>query len=213
VGMVWVPGAVFRSGGRSVSVSSFAMDRTEVTAAAYARCVTAGVCAAVPDPYGQMTVAVSAPVVNVSWTMAQRYCGWSGSRLPTETEWELAARGTTGRRFPWGERVPDCTLARVQGCGDAPLRVASHLPGASPSGVLDLSGNVAEWVADLFGPRVSRDGTDVTVNPTGASTGAQHVVRGGSFRSSAAEVTIETRLGVDTREQRSDVGFRCARSE
>jgi formylglycine-generating enzyme len=209
--MAVVPSAVMRFGGAWVSVGPFAIDRTEVTAAAYARCVSAGVCLAAPDPYGQTGARADAPAVNVSWEMARRYCGWSGLRLPTEAEWELAARGLDGRRYPWGERAPDCTLARHVGCGDAPLSVASLPAGRSPFGLSDVAGNVGEWVSDVFGPRSLRDDGRVTMDPTGPASGSQRVVRGGSFASTATEITTDSRRGVDAREQRAEVGFRCAR--
>jgi len=210
-GMVAVPRGVFRAAGSAVSVGPFLIDAREVTAEAYRRCVAAGVCAAAPDPYGQMAAAATAPVVNVTWPMAARYCGWAGGRLPTEHEWELAARGIDGRRHPWGERAPDCTLARHGGCGDAALRVGALPAGRSPFGLFDMAGNVAEWTADRFGPRADRDGRGALRDPTGAARGAQRVVRGGSFASMPADLALDARRAVDEREARADVGFRCAR--
>lgn len=210
-GMAVVPGGVMRFGGSWASIGPFAIDRTEVTAAAYARCVSAGVCLAAPDPYGQTGQRATAPAVNVSWEMARRYCGWVGERLPTEAEWELAARGIDGRRFPWGERAPDCGLARHAGCGDAPLAVGALPAGRGPFGLFDMAGDVAEWVADVYAPRAPRDDARVVADPTGPSTGAQRVVRGGSFMSPPSELTCEARRAVDAREQRAEVGFRCAR--
>lgn len=210
-GMVAVPGAVFRAGGQAVSVGPFLLDAREVSAEAYRRCVAAGVCPAAPDPYGQMAAAPVAPVVNVTWSMAARYCGWAGGRLPTEHEWELAARGLDGRRHPWGERAPDCTLARHAGCGDGALRVGALPAGRSPFGLLDMAGNVAEWTADRFGPRGGREGRGALRDPVGAARGAQRVVRGGSFASMPADLSLDARRAVDEREARTDVGFRCAR--
>lgn len=209
--MALIPGGVMRFGGAWASIGPFAIDRTEVTAAAYARCVSAGVCLAAPDPYGASAQRPTAPAVNVSWEMARRYCGWSGQRLPTEAEWELAGRGIDGRRYPWGERAPDCALARHAGCGDAPLVVGALSAGRSPFGLSDMAGNVAEWVADVFAARASRDDGRVAMDPTGPASGAQRVVRGGSFNATASELTCEARRGVDAREQRVDVGFRCVR--
>ncbi len=208
-GMVAVPGAVMRVGAGWASVGPFAIDQAEVSAAAYDRCVTAGVCLATPSGYDSSHA--TAPAVNVSWEMARRYCGWVGARLPTEAEWELAARGIDGRRYPWGERVPDCSLARFAGCGDAPLRVNAAPAGRSVFGLVDMAGNVAEWVADVSAPRASRDDGRVAQDPTGPASGAQRVVRGGSFLSNAQDLTGDARRGVDAREQRADVGFRCAR--
>lgn len=211
-GQVVVPGGVFRAGGLWVSVGPFSVDATEVSAGEYGRCVAAGVCAALPDPFGQMATGATAPVVNVTWRMAARYCGWAGGRLPTEHEWELAARGLDGRRFPWGERAPDCTLARHAGCGEGPLRVGAAPAGRGPFGLIDAVGNVAEWTADRFAARGGRDVRGAIVrDPTGAPRGRARVVRGGSFASTAAELGLEVRRAVDEREARADVGFRCAR--
>jgi len=209
--MVAVPGGVFRAGGGAVSVGPFLLDAREVTAELYRRCVAAGVCAAAPDPYGQMATAATAPAVNVTWSMAARYCGWAGGRLPTEHEWELAARGLDARRYPWGERAPDCTLARHAGCGDGALRVGALPAGRGPFGSFDMAGNVAEWTADRFGPRAVREGRGPLRDPTGAARGSQRVVRGGSFVSMPAELALDARRAVDEREARADVGFRCAR--
>jgi formylglycine-generating enzyme required for sulfatase activity len=209
--MARVPGGVFRAAGQWVSVGPFVIDLREVTAVAYRRCVTAGVCAAAPDPYGQMAAGATAPVVNVTWAMAARYCGWTGGRLPTEHEWELAARGVDGRRHPWGERAPDCGLARHAGCGDGALQVGTHPAGRSPFGLFDMAGNVAEWTADRFGPRGGREARGGLRDPVGAARGSQRVVRGGSFVSMPSDLSLDARRAVDEREARADVGFRCAR--
>lgn len=211
-GMQWIAGGAFEMGargsGRFVRLSPYWMDRTEVTAAQYARCVSVQGCAALSDPYGVMRDG-QRPAVNVTFAMARRFCAWRAARLPTESEWEFAARGSDGRMFPWGDRAPECALAQGQGCGIA-ARPAGSLPlGASVWGVLDLAGNVAEWVLDRAG--ALRAG--VFLDPRGASEGAQRVVRGGGFDSDFAAMRAIARVSLGPQEARSTLGFRCARSE
>ncbi len=204
------PGAVFPLGARVVSVGPFALGRTEVTVAQYGRCVRAGRCVAPPDPTGQMARR-DQPVVNVTHAMAAQYCAWEGARLPTDAEFTLAAAGIEGRRFPWGTREADCTLAAMAGCATGPQGVGRYPAGATPEGVIDLAGNVAEWVHDRPGtggrPSV---GAGPVRDPVGGSGGAMRVARGGSFRSPAQRLTTSSREAVHEGEARIDLGFRCA---
>jgi formylglycine-generating enzyme required for sulfatase activity len=209
-GMQWVPGGTFemgaRGGGRIVRVGPFWIDRTEVTASAYAGCVRAGRCDPLSDPYGVMRGA-GAPAVNVTHPQARAFCAWRDARLPSEAEWELAARGVDGRMYPWGDRAPDCVLSRGQGCGPGASAAGSHPAGASPYGVMDLAGNVAEWVADRAGslaPGFERD-------PEGPSEGATRIVRGGSFLDGASGQRAIARGAYAPTEARGELGFRCAR--
>ena len=122
------------------------------------------------------------PVVAVSWQQAMDYAGSRGGSLPTEAQWEFAARGAAGRTYPWGERAPTCQLAQVDGCGEtASIPVMSRPDGATPEGVHDLAGNVWEWMRDWYGPYEASDALD----PTGAQSGSSRVLRGGDFESSA----------------------------
>jgi len=212
-GRVVFPGAVFRVGSRTVSVGPFALGRSEVTVGQYGQCVAAGRCVAPPDPTGQMALPAHRdhPVVNVTHAMAVQYCVWSGARLPTAAEHILAAGGVEGRRFPWGSRAADCVLATMAGCSPGPQRVGFRAAGATPEGVLDLAGNVAEWTADRPGvggrPSV---GTTVTRDPEGGRGGTMRVVRGGSFRSGPRELESAASEAVHEAEARVDLGFRCA---
>jgi formylglycine-generating enzyme required for sulfatase activity len=206
--MALLSAATWRLGGRWVSVGAFAIDRTEVTVGAWRRCVAAGMCATLSDPLAAMA-RDAMPVVNVTHAQAARYCAFAGSRLPTDAEWSLAARGVEGRRSPWGTRAAACSLARTSGCGDGALPAGSAPEGASPEGTLDLVGNVAEWVHDREGP--ARPVAGVDRDPTGPTEGAARWVRGGSFRTPDQDADGLWREAVDAREARVDVGFRCAR--
>jgi formylglycine-generating enzyme required for sulfatase activity len=163
----------------TVFLDGFWIDRTEVTNAQYSACMEAGACRE-PECWDDEDVnAPEQPVACVSWFDAQDYAAWVGGRLPTEAEWEKAARGTDGRIYPWGNSPPDCTKANFVGCAGKPLPVGSHPGGASPYGALEMAGNVPEWVADWY----DKDyySRSVFSNPTGPDSGSFRGVRGGSF--------------------------------
>jgi len=225
VDMVKVPAGFFTMGSeagdrdekpvRRVWVDAFAIDRTEVTRQHYLRCVRANACAAA-RPYVGLEDPLL-PAVGVSWYDARRYCGWRAARLPTEAEWERAARGIGHRRYPWGNER-DCSRANFgnfQGAGPCAsanpgriVPVGGFAAGASPVGALDMGGNAWEWVADWYGPYEAGQ----VRNPRGSRRGSQRVLRGGGCCSYFAmpRVTNRHRLvpGIVDR----DIGFRCARS-
>jgi eukaryotic-like serine/threonine-protein kinase len=192
---------------RTVVVKAFAIDRTEVTRAAYAACVAARRCKRPPGDASAADAADAAdaaelPMTRVSWADAQAYCKFAGGRLPTELEWEKAARGPDGREYPWGD-APDCARANwgnFDGEGPCagknpgrPVAVGATPTGASVYGALDLAGNVWEWVADKYDE-----------DPT------RRVVRGGSCCSYFVGPRAANRNAWAPEHRDADLGFRCA---
>jgi formylglycine-generating enzyme required for sulfatase activity len=192
-----------------VDVSAFEIDETEVTQEQYGRCVDAGACVAPSCDWDPVGLAIH-PVVCVRWTDAVSYCERLGKRLPTEAEWEKAARGQDERAWPWGNVEPTCGYANVFGCATGAERVGSHPQGESPYHALDLAGNVAEWVADWYDAAYYEDSSPIDpTGPTGPTTGRG--VRGGSFLSSPYEVRVSDRANRPESDVAPARGFRCAR--
>jgi formylglycine-generating enzyme required for sulfatase activity len=148
------------------------------------------------------------PVFGVSWYGANAYCTWAGRQLPTEAQWEYAAKGTDERRFPWGNDDLDCERARYSGCGNLPVEAGSLELGSSPFGAFDLAGNVAEWVNDRYTADYYLGSPQQ--NPSGPINGYYRVIRGGYWGSTyiALQTTHRDWAGADQRQ--SSVGFRCA---
>jgi len=189
----------------------------------YKLCVDAGVCSA---PYNTSSATrydyfknanyADYPVVNVDRGMAKIYCGWVGARLPTEAEWEKAARGTDGREYPWGSywsmekpgNFDDYSGVDENYNGDT-MPVGSFPDGASPYGVLDMVGNVWEWVADWYHPAIFA--TEPADNPTGPEYGDEHLVRGGSYHRGSSLLARE-RYSLSWIPL-EEIGFRCVVDE
>ncbi len=152
------------------------------------------------------------PVFEVTWYGADSYCNENGFRLPTEAEWEKAARGTTVQAFPWGDQNPDCTLANfyydgAYCIGDTTV-VGSYLAGASPYGILDMAGSVHEWVNDWY--LDTYYDTSPYSNPTGPETGTLKGLRGGSWYSFSNDLLVAFRYTSFPTQSNPDSGFRCA---
>lgn len=190
-----------------VFVGPFSIDKFEVTNARYLRCIEAGACTRpVGLGYDAITKA-NLPVTIVSWQQAATYCRWAGKRLPTEAEWEKAARGTDGRRYPWGNTV-EAERANVGYTAGGTSAVGSYPKGASPYGAMDMAGNVWEWTSSLYKP-YPYDPHDGREDPNARGS---RVERGGSWFHPPwhARTTRRTAVGHVYR-RISDLGFRCAK--
>lgn len=198
-----------------LTLPAFHIDATEVTQAAYARCVTEGACRIPwcewsPEANGRY------PATCVSWHDATAYCAWAGKRLPTEAEWEKAARGDDGRRFPWGNESASCERAVLdegtgRGCGaERPEPVGARPAGASPYGVLDLAGNVWEWVADRYGADYYATPAASSPDPHGPDEGAFRVCRGGGWEVDGVLLRASSRDHATPVDGSPGLGFRCA---
>jgi len=206
----------------SVFLYTYWIDKTDVTNAMYALCVKTGTCQASSQSisythnsyYGNPQYD-NYPVIYVDWTDANAYCSWAGARLPTEAEWEKAARGTVGRNYPWGNAAPTCLLANLKpryksACVGDTSAVGSNPSGASPYGALDMAGNVWQWVNDWYSETYY--GKSPQSNPQGPVNGTYRVLRGGAWSFMESQVSSAARLWLDPTYSFNYFGFRCARS-
>ena len=198
----------------TVILDAFYIDKYEVTNALYQACVEADACERPSDTssathksyYGNSEFA-GYPVIYVSWSESQTYCNWRGARLPTEAEWEKAARGDQKYRiYPWGNQEPDCTLANY--CEEDTVKVGSYPDGASPYQVMDMAGNVWEYVADWHGEFYYEESP--SSNPLGPVSGSNRVLRGGSFWSHDLGLRTAFRWEFGDNYHYVFFGFRCA---
>src|SRR5215212_2645158 len=243
---IFIPAGTFRMGGldvrrapneipaHNVTLDAFWMDQLEVTNAMYGLCVSAGVCAPPqslksqrrPDYFNNPGFN-DYPVIYVTWGQAKAYCEWAGRRLPSEAEWERAGRGDDLRTFPWGEDKADGLLANFNMLVGDTSRVGTYPAGASPFGVLDMAGNVAEWVNDFYSFNYQAL-LENTLNPTGPATSSSlhRVVRGGSLGDAEINIRVAKRSSVlgsnlsakpDSSAYLGDssprIGFRCAQPD
>jgi formylglycine-generating enzyme required for sulfatase activity len=189
-----------------VALSAFEIERTEVTQAAYTACVLDGGCEPPSCAWDCDRTDFAASCVDFG--QAKDYCAWSGRRLPTEAEWEKAARGSEGLKYPWGNTEPDCELANMAGCGEEAEPVGSFEAGASPYGVLDLAGNMVEMVADWYD--ATYYASSPASDPPGPGSGQRYVGRGGGFKSDAKWLRASKRDWYDLTDAGASLGFRCA---
>ena len=240
---VYIPEGSFQMGGldpraasdekpvHKVEMKGYWIDKTEVTNAMFLQCVQSGTCTPPQvtssesnSSYFNNAEFNDFPVINVTWDSAKQYCEWAGRRLPTEAEWEYAARGTTAGTYPWGEDAPDETRANFNYMSGDTSQVGSYPAGASSFGALDMAGNVFEWTNDYYDENYYASGP--ASNPTGPELRTAYfnrVVRGGSFADAEVELRTSSRssvLGPNYDAEfgseaylgsfSSRIGFRCA---
>ncbi len=198
-----------------VWLSAYSMDLHEVTTAQYAAFLSA---AHRPAPWQWETVELTQhaerPVIGVDWHDAQAYCLWKGKRLPTEAEWEKAARGTDGRLYPWGDQVPTKEVANFAlgarfSYSQVLLPVRSYERGKSPYGLYQMAGNVYEWVQDWYVTNYYETSPDR--NPQGPEQGQFKVMRGGSWSDLPKYLLTYGRFKLPPETRNSYTGFRCAK--
>ena len=202
---------------RSVFVSAFYMDVTEVTNAQYQVCVGDGRCSLPASGSGRYSRSnyyeapqfANYPVVWVSWFDARDYCTWAGKRLPTEAEWEKAARGEDGRVYPWGDTF-STSRANTQDNGNEVITVAGqYSSGASPYGILDMGGNIWEYVADWFDPNYYAIAPDSDPQGPSSSPTGQRVLRSGSYANYQHYARVANRGAVTPGSSTQFRGIRC----
>lgn len=205
----------------TVSLSAFAIDIYEVTNVQYAECVAADGCVPPISTASQARVDyyenpeyANFPMINVKWDDAMAYCTWAGKRLPTEAEWELAARGATPKTYAWGDDDPDCSQGNIyydpsmSACVGDTVTVGSYPLGASEFGVMDMTGNVWEWVADSYIEDFYS--LSPTENPLAEEDNQLRTVRGGGWSANWLAARLTSRAYDLSFYSGPDLGFRCA---
>jgi len=219
--VVRIPGGEFQMGSpdaegepsehprHTVRVQDFLMDKTEVTWGQYKRFLEASRHPPPKSPIWGMPEAL--PVSNMTWKEASAFCAWAGGRLPTEAEWERAARGDDARRYPWGDTFEPWRCNTRDGGPHAPTPAADDQDCVSPYGILDLTGSVSEWCSDWYDEAYYA--TSPADNPTGPANGKKRVSRGGNWMSASVAVRTASRLGIDAAWAGPMQGFRCVQED
>jgi formylglycine-generating enzyme required for sulfatase activity len=222
-GMVLIPGGVFTMGTnlgesdespeRQVTLSAFYIGLTEVTNRDYKAYVDGARVTRMPDHWSDGTYAADEgdhPVTFVMWFEAEAYCEWAGRRLPTEAEWEKAARGSGARTYPWGNDDPQPRHLNYDNASGGTAEVGSYPAGESPYGLLDMAGNVWEWTQDWYGESYYE--VSASEDPQGPDSGTQRVLRGGSWNDPEGTRFIQayTRFRQRPEIRGANTGFRCA---
>jgi len=222
-------GDAFNEGGseerpvHNVCISAFQMNVYEVTNAQYKACVDAGSCTApgssssyTRSSYYGNAIYDNYPVIYVDWSQSKAFCQWTGGRLPTEAEWEYAARGgLAGKRYPWGDDSPTCTLGANNGsqydsCSpDDTIAMGSFAPNGY--GLYDMAGNVWEWVNDWYDSAYYS--TSPTQDPQGPSSGSYRVLRGGCWDNVTVYLRASFRGYYNPTNQNGSYGFRCCQDK
>ncbi len=196
---------------RKIVLDAFDIDKTEVSSGRFDRCVKAGRCTPPRciEKEDSPESRADHPVVCVTWQQAKDFCAWAGKRLPTEAEWEKAARGSEGRKYPWGDQAPACHLANFSGCNKGSTHAVGALSASkSPFGAWDMAGNVWEWVADWH--HEDYYALSPANNPPGPWSGSKKVVRGGAFSYDDESLESHGRTYDKPTVAYDHVGFRCA---
>jgi formylglycine-generating enzyme required for sulfatase activity len=196
---------------RAVTLDAYWISQTQVTNAMYALCVAAGACQYSANnqtnPRYQDPAYADHPVVYIAWQAAADYCAWSGGRLPTEAEWEKAARGTEGQKYAWGNTSPNPGQVNANNLVGDTTPAGQYPEGASPFGVLDMGGNVREWVWDWYDPYYYQYAPGS--NPAGPSDGEKKVLKGASYSDIYRFARPANRLAHDPSSPGINRGFRC----
>jgi formylglycine-generating enzyme required for sulfatase activity len=217
--LIYIPAGDFEMGdngfdapAHTVTLDGYWIQQTKVTNLMYAQCVKTGSCSAPTQELGGPVFSnpeyASHPVVGVTWDQAQSYCAWIQGSLPTEAQWEKAARGLSGNPYPWGTSNPSCDLLNFGNCNGRTNTVTVFEIGKSPFGLFDMAGNVFEWVNDWYDQNYYSQAP--LTNPTGPESGQYRVVRGSSFETVESQVSSAIRRFNEQGDGGRDIGFRCA---
>ena len=197
-----------------ISLSEFWMYRTKVTNVQFAFCVAQGACtppSLTDNPAFVDPLKGGDPATGVTWHQAAAYCEFVHARLPTEAEWEKAARGPDGSLYPWGDQAPTCALLNFNNCLGKPSNVTLYPQGQSYYHALDMTGNTNEWVADFYKPDSYL--VDQDIDPLGPLTAEKRVVRSSGFDSGSGQIPLFSRFFNRPEDHRGNLGFRCVVEE